>query len=223
MSRNQLTSSLIDSSQELSGRHKKTIVRSCSINDIETAAGIIASTFKSNHGVCWLLKHGGKKPQELKKLAEYAFVKALRSQGAYIADSKDGIALCYQNSKSRFSFTELYYQLRFVLTSIRLSHLPKILKRESYRKKVRSQFKDYIYFWFLGVIPKEQNVGFELKNKVIEKARKLNLPICLETSSIRHKLIYERLGFETYHFWENKKEDIRFWFMYMKVGYLQTK
>ncbi len=191
-------------------------VRPCELKDRKTVSSIIASTFAENHGVCWLLKNHGKVRSEIKRLADYAFVKAYNSDGAYIAKNGAGVALCYKNSKSKFSLRELIYQLLFVITSVRIFHLPNILKREAERKRIRSQFDDYIYFWFLGVKPNGQNIGFDLKNKIVQKARSLNLPICLETSSLRHKMVYEHLGFETYHFWEDIKKDIRFWFMKME-------
>ena len=35
----------------------------------------------------------------------------------------------------------------------------------------------------------------------------------LEDSKMRNKIIYERFGFETYHYYENKKEELQYWFM----------
>jgi len=187
--------------------------REGTIDDIEVIVNIISSTFSNNHGVCWLLKHKGKNKKEIESLARYAYYKSLHSKGVYISANNKGVALCYKSNDSRFSFIEFYYQLKFVFTSINLLRLPSILKRENRRKKIRQNPNGYLYFWFLGVLPEGKGAGFELKNAVLSRARDENLVVYLETSNERNKNIYERLGFSTYHYWEDKKADIIFWFL----------
>ena len=51
------------------------------------------------------------------------------------------------------------------------------------------------------------------KNAVFRQAIKENIPIYLETAVRRNKQVYERYGFKTYHYWEEKDENIQFWFM----------
>ena len=44
------------------------------------------------------------------------------------------------------------------------------------------------------------------------------LPVYLETAMDRNRAVYERYGFETYHFWEDREKNIRFWFMKLEPG-----
>ena len=54
---------------------------------------------------------------------------------------------------------------------------------------------------------------FELRDAIFEMATQVNLPIYLETAIERNKVAYERYGFETFHYWEDPAENIKFWFM----------
>lgn len=119
----------------------------------------------------------------------------------------------YRFNLKKFSFIGTWYELRFALTSFNLLRLPKILKREAYRKKQRPASGNYYYFWFLGVLPGGEKAVFELRDAVFGRARKENLPVYLETAMERNKLAYERFGCQTFHYWHDEKEDIRFWFL----------
>ena len=70
-----------------------------------------------------------------------------------------------------------------------------------------------MYFWFLGVLPGARGSVFELGWSVVDEAKRLNMPIYLETAMERNKAAYERYGCKTYHYWEDPKRNIRFWFM----------
>jgi hypothetical protein len=174
---------------------------------------IIAETFDSNPAVNWLIKQGSSRKRHIQNLAKYAFMKAWIRDGVYISTNEKGVALCYRFNKKKFSLLVLWYQLKFALTSIEVSRLPKVLKREAYRAQLRPESGAYYYFWFLSVLPEGRGAGFELKNAVFEQATKEHLPVYLETSIERNQKIYEHIGFQTYHYWKDEKEGIQFWFL----------
>ncbi len=182
-------------------------------SDKNLVVAIITDTFAKNPGVNWLLRTGGDRRKKIKRLAEFAFIKALIRKGVFISSNKKGVAICYPFNRNKFSFIEMFYELRFAITSIKLSHLPHVLKREAYRKKQRPASGKYLYFWFLGVLPGGEKAVYELKDAIFEFAEKEKLPIYLETSMERNKTIYERYGFQTFHFWNDEKENIKFWFL----------
>jgi hypothetical protein len=72
---------------------------------------------------------------------------------------------------------------------------------------------DYLYFWFLGVLPGGEGAVFDLRDGIFKLARQQNLPIFLETAMERTRIAYERYGFESFHYWHDPAEKIRFWFM----------
>lgn len=186
--------------------------------DKKLVVDIIVKTFENNPGVNWMLKQKGNHKKRIKRLSSYAFIKSYLRGGAYISSNKKGVALCYKFNHEKPSFIELLYQLRFALTSIKLTRLPKVLKRESYRNSIRPESGEYLYFWFLGVLPDGQEAVYELREAIFQEAIKDNLPIYLETALERNQRVYERYGFKTYHYWEDKSEDIKFWFMKWEPG-----
>lgn len=181
--------------------------------DMEKVVEIITDTFESNPGVNWLIKKRGDHKQKIRRLAGYAFLKSYLREGVFISSNEKGAALCYRFNYRIFSIREVYYQLRFALFSIHPGRMIKVMRRESYRTSQRPASGDYLYFWFLGVLPGGGKAVFELRDEIFELAREKNLPIYLETAMESTKLAYERYGFITYHYWEEPHEGIQFWFM----------
>lgn len=188
-------------------------MRKATKSDMNLVVNIITETFDKNHGVNWMLKKGGSRTKKIRKLAQYAYIKSYLRDGVYISSNEKGVALCYKFNDNKFSIKELLYKLRFALTSINISRLIKVLKRETKRRNLRPASGEYYYFWFLGVLSEGKGAGFELKNAICDQASKNNLPIYLETTVERNQKIYTRIGFKTYHYWEDIKEDIKFWFL----------
>jgi hypothetical protein len=134
-------------------------------------------------------------------------------EGAWISDNDSGVALCYLFNKKVFSPREIISMLWFAVSSISFSRYPEVRYRELYREKQRPPDGNYLYFWFFGVTGEGGRAAWELGRGILEEADRLQLPVYLETAIPRMKPIYERFGFSTYHYWEDKEKDIRFWFM----------
>lgn len=181
------------------------------IDDKENSVRIIADTFRANPSVNVVIGEGGNHLRKIQRLADYAFIKALNRKGAYVSDNNMGTALFFRSDIKVISLKEMYYEVRFAL-SIPLKKVIQTLKRESYIKKHRA-YKDYYYFWFLGVQKGGKKAGFELKDHAFKKAQEAQLPILLETSVERNVFVYERYGFTSYHIWEDEANGIKLWFM----------
>ncbi len=188
-------------------------MRKASLAEKDKVIDIISSTVDTNPGVNWLIKKRGRHKKKIYRLASYAFYKSYLREGAFISSNEKGVALCYKFNYQVFSIREVIYLLWFALFSINPSRIPKVLKRECYRRSKRPESGDYLYFWFLGVIPDGRGAVYELRDAIFELATKINLPIYLETAMERTKVAYERYGFETFHYWEDPVENIKFWFM----------
>ena len=188
-------------------------MRKASLAEKDKVIDIISSTFDTNPGINWLIKKNGSHKKKINRLASYAFHKSYLREGAFISSNEKGVALCYRFNYQVFSIREILYLLRFALFSINPRRIPKVLRRESYRRSKRPESGDYLYFWFLGVIPDGRGAVYELRDAIFEIATELNLPIYLETAMVRTRVVYERYGFETYYYWENPAENIKFRFM----------
>ena len=172
---------------------------------------IIAETFDANPSVNIVIGEKGNRKKKISRLADYAFIKALNRKGAFLSDNKKGTALCFRSTIGGTSLKELLSELRFAMV-IPFGKVVETLKREAYIKKNRYQGEHY-YFWFFGVEKGGDKAGFELKDYLFELSKKEQLPILLETSVKRNKIIYERYGFEVYHEWENSGGGHTLWFM----------
>ena len=179
--------------------------------DKEDSVRIIGITFDANPSVNIVIGDKGNRKKKIRRLADYAFVKALNRDGAYLSDNKMGTALCFLSDNGSFNLRELYYELRFAF-SIPVVKVIQTLKRESYLKKHRYSEK-HLYFWFLGVQKGGGEAGFEMKDYLFELSKKEEAPIILETSIERNKLIYERYGFKVYHEWADSGGGKPLWFM----------
>ena len=185
---------------------------------------ILAKTFDEVQGIKWVVNCDENKEQRLKALAEYAFEKSILRNGVYLSDDETGVALFYRNRAKGHLFLDVVNEVKLIFKAISISRIPEILKRESYRAKLRPQDQDYYYFWMFGVMNEGKGRGsaLELKNALLKKAADEGLPIYAETSLERNCKVYERMGFQLYHYWEVKKKDIRLWFVKKEFTTLNT-
>lgn len=192
---------------------QKNPVRLAQPKDRDLVIQVMTTMFADNPAVLSLIAPGKNKQSGIQSLAEFAFQKCFHRNGVWISSNEKAVALCYRFNSGGFSFKGFLYELRFALTFIGLSRLPKILAREAYRKKQRPADGNYFYFWFFAALPDAEEAAFELKNGLFDLARKAELPIYTETSVERNRKIYERYGFETFQKWEEPEENITFWFL----------
>ena len=176
---------------------------------------ILTKTFDEVQGIKWVVNCDENKEQRLRALAEYAFEKSILRDGVYLSDDETGVALFYRNRAKGNLFLDILNEVKLIFKAISISRIPEILSRESYRKKLRPQDKDYYYFWMFGVTDEGKGRGSaaDLKKSLFNKAAQEGLPIYAETSIERNCKVYERMGFQLYHYWEVKAKDIKLWFV----------
>jgi len=188
-------------------------MRKATINDMDKVVDILSVTFLENPGVNWLFGEKGNRLKKIRRLMEYAFIKSLVRDGVYISDNEKGAALCYLNNRKSFSVNEIIYEIKFAVTALSLCRISKVLKREAYRNKMRPPSGNYFYFWFFGVLHGGGGAGRELFKAIVSESEKTGMPVYLETAIDKNHRVYERFGFETYHYREDENENIKFWFM----------
>lgn len=175
----------------------------------QNAIRIIANTFMANPSVNTVIGERGNRELKIRRLANYAFIKAMNRKGAYLSSNEKGIALCYVSTQKGTNLKELLAEVHFAL-SLPIKKIIQTLKREKYINHYRIS-DPHLYFWFLGVEKGGGTAVFELKEALFQRADELQLPIALETSVPRNKQAYERYGFEVYHEWKTAAHTL--WFM----------
>ncbi len=188
-------------------------MRKATKQDKHLVVDIISKSFSDSPGIDWIVKNGSANEKAIKRLATLAFIKGYRRKGVFISANEKGVAICYCPDNGKPSIFELLYEFYFGITSIKISHIPTVLKSEAYKKSKRPTSSTYLYFLFYAVVQDGENAARELRDAVFEEAQKLMLPIYLETAEERNKLVYERYGFVTYHYRKVPKENIAYWFL----------
>ena len=178
---------------------------------------IIASRFEDIPGTIWIVRKNANKQKALRCLARYVFTKAYKRDGAWISGNNMGMALCYRYNKKSYSLLEFWCLLRFMLLYSSLGKISDITYREKYRNKQRPSDGNYLYWWFFGVKKGGGRAGFEISKEILEYSEREKLPIYLETTIEKNMKVYERYGYEMYHYWEEPEKDIRFWFMKREI------
>lgn len=179
--------------------------------DKKLASQIITVTFDKNPSVNIVIGEGGNRKTKLTRLGNYAFIKALNRNGAFLSENKMAVALCYVSDEGKSSLSEVWSEVRFAL-SIPFNKVLQTLKREKYIKEHRAKDR-HLYFWFLGAQKGSGQAVFELKDAFFESSEKEQLPILLETSVPRNRAAYERYGFYVYHTWVDSGNGHELWFM----------
>ena len=188
-------------------------MRKAKWSDKELYADIFTEVFAGNTGTTWVLRKNIRQEKALRRMAMYTFVKGMIRDGVYISDNENGIGVCFRFNYRKFSIRSIWAELVFAITALSIRKLPQILRREAYRKNKRPASGNYLYYWFLDARPGERSAALEMGKEMLEIADNMNLPIYLETAVERIKPVYERYGFETFHYWEIKEKSIQFWFL----------
>lgn len=188
-------------------------MRSATWNDRELVTAILSDTFRDNPGVNSMFRKEVDPAVCLQRLARYALLKAANRKGAWIASNEKGLIFFFEADKHPFSFREWIHEVFFAFSCIGWRRLPQVMRREATRRSFRPADNKYLYCWFLAVLNEGRGAAYELKNFLFSESRRRNLPIYLETSTVRNKIVYERIGFTAFHEWLDEKEGVRFWSM----------
>lgn len=173
---------------------------------------LIADTFADNPALDWMIRSGGDRKKRFLHFSEYAFRHAWVRGGVWISDNGKAAALAFRSDRNPFDIYSLLLWLRLGVTALRLRRVPELLRREKYRKRIRSD-RPHFYIWFLGALPDSDRAAFEMKSELLAHAKSQGVPTYLETSVPRNKRVFERAGFETYHHLPSVNGSPEFWFM----------
>ncbi len=185
------------------------------LSEKENAIRIISEAFIENPSVLHIVKPDQNKARRIKHLADYVYETAKMRDGVFFSSDKEAIALCYVYNIRKEGLKDLFNQAKLVIKTIGIERVLKIIKRDAYVKKQRPKDGGFLYFWFFGASDASRGSrgAWELKHKVFDRSKALNLPLYLETSIPQNMRVYERFGFETYHVWNDNYGNQPLYFM----------
>ncbi len=131
-------------------------------------------------------------------LARFLLEEAKLNDGVFVDQSGQGIILFFRSDdKKSLGWIEM---IRLALFGIGPFRIFRVLKRKRQVDQMRSKFPPHIYCSFLGVLPEARGTHavVELRDILFHKSMEWQLPIMVETVIIKNKIVYERMGFQTY-------------------------
>jgi hypothetical protein len=178
------------------------------------AISIIQEALIDNNSMNWILKKDKKRDDRLVVLAEYLFDSGMARKGVYLSEDTEAIAICCQKSNKINFFKKTYLQLKLICFGIGFSKIIMVMKRQRQLHSFKPK-TDYLYFWLFAASDagKGTKSTYELQKGIYKLSKDRNLPIYLETSIRKNRVVYERYGFDVYHTWKIDDQEFDMWFM----------
>lgn len=167
-----------------------------SVAENELVISVLSASFLENKSVLYTIQKGKDKEECIKGLMKYAYHEGIKQDGIIISDNRKGVALfTYPQRKTTFSIHSLLESVKVVCNVFGVEGIIKVLRREKYIKSLHPQ-SDYLYLWFIGVLPEMQGkgVGSLLLKEVINIAEEQDIPVYLETSTLENLPFIKTMG-----------------------------
>ncbi len=168
--------------------------------DKAVIVNILASAFKENQSVNFIVRQDKFLSRRISALMEYSFKICYRFGEVWISNDRKACALTLSPHLKRTSLASIWLDINLIFRAIGINGIVKTIKRESQVKKLQPNEK-MVYLWFIGVAPLYQHrgIGSNLLREIITDADEKKLMVCLETSTLKNLPWYERFGFEIYN------------------------
>lgn len=169
-------------------------------SDKKTVVDILSQSFDDNKSVNYILPQDALRTRRLSRLMEYSFDYCLLFGEVWLSGDKSACVLLITPRKKRSSFRSILLDIRLIIGCIGLSNVQKAMRRETLIQQQHPANGQFIYCWFIGVLPSSQHrgIGTQLMKQLIDRAGQVGLPVYLETSMERNLPWYQKLGFTIY-------------------------
>lgn len=160
---------------------------------------ILTQSFEANQSVNYIIKQDEKRIERIRALMDYSIDICHLFGEVWLSDDKKACALILYPHLKRTTFKSIYLDVKLILSAIGISSIKKTLEREAKIKKKQPKEK-MAYLWFIGVDPQEQQKGSGslLLQQVLVETGKKNLPVYLETSTLKNLPWYGQFDFQVY-------------------------
>lgn len=168
--------------------------------DKELVVSILVKSFKENQSVNFIVRQDDIKLKRIHTLMDYSFEVCRLFGEVWLSDDRKACALTLFPHQKRTTFKSVWLDIRLIQHAIGIRGIQKTLNREVQIKKLQPK-ENMIYLWFIGVDPVNQDkgVGSNLLKEIIATSIDKNLPIYLETSTLKNIPWYEHFGFKIYN------------------------
>ena len=174
-------------------------MRKATYNDRNIVIDILYRSFLDNQSVNYISQQDEKKVDRVKALMDYSFEMCFNYGEVFLSNDGNACALILYPHQKPTSLKTILLDVKLILNCIGVANIKKALRRESMIKKLQPKIPMY-YLWFIGVTPEHQGAGLGTGfiKEVLEHSQEKNLPVYLETSTLKNLPWYKQLGFEIY-------------------------
>jgi Acetyltransferase (GNAT) family len=174
-------------------------MKKANYDDKKTVIEILSLSFYDNQSVNYIINHGHNR-KEIAALMDYSFDVCQEFGDIWLSENREACALVLYPHTKRTTIKSVWFDIKLIFQAIGLTNIQKAIGRESKIKMLQPKV-EMAYLWFIGVDPHHQHAGngSNLLKEVIAEAQKRNLPVYLETSTLKNLPWYKRFGFEIYN------------------------
>jgi GNAT superfamily N-acetyltransferase len=168
--------------------------------DKDVILKLLTDAFQDNLSVNYIVKQDDYKLKRIRALMDYSFEVCYLFGDIFLTEDHSACALILFPQLKKTTLFTIWLDIKLSFTAITLGGTFKAMERERKIKKIQPK-QDMLYLWFIGVAPAEQHKGHgsSLLTDILEIANNLNLPVFLETSTLKNLSWYKRFGFEIYN------------------------
>ncbi|WP_299209130.1 hypothetical protein [uncultured Dokdonia sp.] len=169
---------------------------------------------KKNPNLLWMT---GGSAKRLCNLYRFCLKLAMLYNGAFLHPNTKGVVLFYKKGVGitiggLIKKGLLYFF--FIFSVIDVFKIVKICKLQRSLKK-RAPNEPHLYCLIIAVSPEEKSTQtiIQLRDFLFQQSIELQLPIYIQTSVRRNKILFERYGFECYETVVNTSGDYTLWLL----------
>ncbi len=167
--------------------------------DRELIIRLLTRSFEDNLSVNYIIRRDHKKQSRIRTLMEYSLDQCAMFGEVLLSDDRMGCALILYPHHKRTDLKTIFMDIKLIAGAVGITGLRKTLEREKQIKKMRPDER-MAYLWFIGVDPDQQHrgIGGKFLQQILDHGQKQELPVFLETSTLKNIPWYERSGFRVY-------------------------
>lgn len=160
---------------------------------------ILASSFEDNQSINYIIQKDNKKFR-IRSLMEYSIDVCLLFGDVWVSEDKNACALVLYPHLKKTSLKSIWLDFKLAVQAIHLSGIGRAMRREALINEKRLKVP-MAYLWFIGVNPlfQYQGIGSQLLQEILINAKNQDLPVYLETSTLKNLPWYQRFDFQIYN------------------------
>ncbi len=143
-------------------------------------------------------------------LARYMVEKAIRKDALIHDEDFGSIAIVFhkKTDEKENVLLHLWEDLKLAYFVTGLTKGLKALKTQRKIKSKYPKYDEYLYCWFLGVLPNERGLtdkklAYQMKDRILAISKEKKLPLIAETRTKRIAIAYVRYGFKIIEKWRH--------------------